>query len=104
MNDMQPSIITTHQNRKREVNITPIERLGRILVGFAGVVGGIILLVGSPTLLTGTLEVLLVVAGLDLVVTGATGHCPLYAKLGHTPTSLKKKEDNHEHDGHENCH
>jgi hypothetical protein len=25
----------------------------------------------------------LVVAGLDLVVTGALGSCPLYAKLGH---------------------
>lgn len=25
----------------------------------------------------------------DLVVTGALGHCPLYAKLGHVPASLK---------------
>ncbi|MDQ2739025.1 MAG: hypothetical protein M3Y35_10535 [Actinomycetota bacterium] len=23
------------------------------------------------------------------MVTGALGHCPLYAKLGHTPTSLR---------------
>jgi hypothetical protein len=34
-------------------------------------------------------EVLLVAAGLDLVVTGALGHCPLYRKLGHVPTSLR---------------
>ena len=27
------------------------------------------------------LEVLLVAAGLDMFVTGALGHCPLYAKL-----------------------
>ncbi|MGV9937272.1 YgaP-like transmembrane domain [Streptomyces olivaceoviridis] len=27
-------------------------------------------------------------AGLDLLVTGATGHCPLYARLGQVPRSL----------------
>lgn len=35
------------------------------------------------------LEVLLVLASLDLVITGALGHCPLYRKLGYTPTSLR---------------
>ena len=35
------------------------------------------------------LDGLLVLAGLDFVVTGALGHCPLYAKLGHMPGSLK---------------
>lgn len=79
---------------KIEVNITPLERFGRIAFGLLGVVGGVILLAGSPTLLTGLLEVLLIAAGLDLVVTGATGHCPLYAKLGYTPKSLKG--DSHE--------
>ncbi|MEK7425089.1 MAG: YgaP-like transmembrane domain [Actinomycetota bacterium] len=34
------------------------------------------------------LEILLAAAGLDLVVTGALGHCPLYQKLGHVPKSL----------------
>ena len=71
-----------------KVNITPAERVGRILLGLIGAVGGILLLAGSPTALTGTLEVLLVLAGLDLVVTGATGHCPLYQKLGFLPHSL----------------
>ena len=36
------------------------------------------------------LEVLLAVAGLDLVVTGALGHCPLYSRLGHVPASLRR--------------
>ena len=72
------------------VNITAAERVGRILLGFIGAVGGIGLLAGSPTVLTGTLEVLLVLAGLDLIVTGATGHCPLYQKLGHLPRSLRR--------------
>ena len=72
------------------VNITPAERVGRILLGLIGAVGGILLLAGFPTVLTATLEVLLVLAGLDLVVTGATGHCPLYQKLGHLPRSLRR--------------
>ena len=72
------------------VNITPAERVGRILLGLIGAVGGILLLAGSPTVLTATLEVLLALAGLDLVVTGATGHCPLYQKLGYLPRSLSR--------------
>ena len=72
------------------VNITPAERVGRILLGLIGAVGGILLLAGSPTVLTATLEVLLVLTGLDLVVTGATGHCPLYQKLGYLPRSLSR--------------
>lgn len=72
------------------VNITAPERVGRILLGIIGAVGGILLLAASPTVLTGTLEVLLVLAGLDLIVTGATGHCPLYQKLGYLPRSLRR--------------
>ncbi len=51
----------------RTVNITPAERLGRIVVGLAAVA-----------------------AGLDLAVTGALGHCPLYVKLGYLPKSLRR--------------
>ena len=36
------------------------------------------------------LDLLLVAAGLDLVVTGALGHCPLYQRLGHVPASLRR--------------
>jgi Protein of unknown function (DUF2892) len=32
----------------------------------------------------------LALAGLDLVVTGALGHCPLYHKLGRVPQSLRR--------------
>ena len=58
------------------VNITAPERVGRILLGIIGAVGGILLLAASPTVLTGTLEVLLVLAGLDLIVTGRPGTVP----------------------------
>ena len=70
------------------VNITPIERVGRVLIGAVGVIGGLLLLASAGSVGVGVLEVLLVLAGLDLVVTGALGHCPLYAKLGHMPKSL----------------
>lgn len=72
------------------VNITPRERAGRILVGGVGVIGGLLLLVSAGGALAVVLEVLLVLAGLDLVVTGALGHCPLYRKLGHVPASLRR--------------
>lgn len=72
-----------------EVNITPVERIGRIIIGIAGIAGGILLLAGTPTLLTGFLEVLLVLTGVDMLITGASGHCPLYKKLGYTPKSLQ---------------
>lgn len=73
--------------RRPSINITPTERAGRVLVGLVGVIGGIILLAGAGAALGAVLSVLLVLAGLDLVVTGALGHCPLYAKLGHKPVA-----------------
>jgi uncharacterized membrane protein HdeD (DUF308 family) len=77
--------------RKRlTVNIGPQERVARIVVGLVGVVVGIVVLTGSPGAVVAVLAVLLGVAGLDLVVTGALGHCPLYARLGHVPASVRR--------------
>lgn len=73
----------------RTVNITPAERAGRIGIGVAAVITGIILLAGAGSVLAVVLAGLLVAAGLDLVVTGALGHCPLYARLGYLPRSLR---------------
>ena len=75
---------------KWTINITPTERAARILIGALAVVGGAILLSAASSTLAVALEVLLVLAGLDLIVTGALGHCPLYQKLGHVPASLRK--------------
>jgi hypothetical protein len=75
--------------RRPPINITPIERLGRIVVGVVGTVVGLVLLGSASGALLVVLEALLVLAGLDLLVTGALGHCPLYRKLGHTPPSLR---------------
>ena len=72
------------------VNITPTERVGRIVVGGIGAIGGIVLLTSAAGAGVVVLELLLVLTGLDLVVTGALGHCPLYKRLGYTPSSLRR--------------
>ena len=76
--------------RRPTINITPMERLGRVLIGAAGAVGGLVLLLSASSAGVAVLEALLVLAGLDLVLTGALGHCPLYRKLGYTPPSLRR--------------
>ena len=75
--------------RRLAVNITPVERGGRIAIGLAAVIAGVVLLVSASSAIAVVLEVLLIAAGLDLVVTGALGHCPLYQRLGHVPASLR---------------
>ena len=77
--------------RRPAVNITPIERAGRVLVGAVGVIAGVLLLASPASAGTVVLEVLLVLAGLDLMITGALGHCPLYNRLGYTPRSLRRQ-------------
>ena len=76
--------------RRPEVNITPAERIGRIVLGGAAAIAGVALLASGAGTILAVLEVLLVLAGLDLVVTGAIGFCPLYKKLGYTPSSLRR--------------
>lgn len=73
------------------VNISPFERIGRVAVGLTAVVVGAVLLASAGSALAVVLELLLVAAGLDLLVTGATGHCPLYKKLGHTPAARRSR-------------
>lgn len=76
--------------RRPSINITPPERFGRILLGAAAATAGVLLFVTAGTILSISLEVLLILTGLDLVITGALGHCPLYRKLGHVPSSLRR--------------
>lgn len=75
--------------RRLTVNITPAERAGRILIGAAAVITAVVLLIGANSILAVVLEVLLGAAGVDLVVTGILGHCPLYHKLGYMPRSMR---------------
>jgi Protein of unknown function (DUF2892) len=76
--------------RRPSINITPAERFGRIAIGAFAAVAGVVLLTSAASTPAVALEVLLIAAGLDLVVTGALGHCPLYRKLGYVPRSLRR--------------
>ena len=76
--------------KRPEINITPSERITRVVVGLVGAVVGFLLLGSSGGIGLVLLAGLLALAGLDLVVTGALGHCPLYRKLGHVPRSLRR--------------
>lgn len=73
-----------------EINITPAERVGRVAIGAVAVGGGVWLLLGGGSWAIAFLETLLVLTGLDLMVTGALGHCPLYKRLGYIPPSLRR--------------
>lgn len=75
--------------RRPPINITPLERAGRVLVGAAAALAGLVLLTSAAGAVAVVLELLLVLAGLDLVVTGLLGFCPLYRKLGFMPPSLR---------------
>ena len=71
------------------MNISTLERAGRVLIGVAAIIAGVVLLTTAGSVLAVVLELLLVAASLDMLVTGATGHCPLYQTLGHVPKSLR---------------
>ena len=82
--------VVGHRWHRPSVNITGTERTGRFVIGLAGVIAGAVLLASAGSVVAVVLEVLLVAAGLDMVATGALGHCPLYAKLGHVPASFRR--------------
>ena len=75
-----------HGPHRPSINITPVERIGRIAIGLTAIIVGALLLASAASTLAVVLEVLLIAAGLDLVVTGALGHCPLYQRISHVPT------------------
>lgn len=81
---------TPAARRGPTINITPPERAARVAIGLVTAISGVVLITGAGSAVAVVLEVLLVLAGLDLVVTGARGYCPLYDRLGYTPPSLRR--------------
>jgi hypothetical protein len=80
---------TVHIAHRWPVNITPTERIARILIGATAMIAAVVFLTSAGSALAIALAVLLFAAGADLLVTGALGHCPLYQKLGYTPAKLR---------------
>lgn len=71
------------------VNLSPPERVGRGYVGFlsAGLGGGFLSDAGSVLVLGA--ELVLILAGTFLALTGLLGRCPIYRRCGHESASLK---------------
>ena len=82
-----PPVLSVVRMRRPEITITRLERGGRIVLGAAAITG-VLMLASVSGAFAVVLLALLVLAGLDLVVTGALGHCPLCARFGHVPRSL----------------
>ncbi len=70
----------------REQNVGAIERGCRIVGGGAaaliGLVGVVLFIEGTGNSLLGLAFVALLFLGVDFFVTGVTGYCPLYYRLG----------------------
>ncbi len=73
------------------VNLTSTERLARVAVGLIVAITGVTLLSSATSTVAIVVESLLVATGLDLVVTGVLGHCPLYTRLGRALTPLQRR-------------
>lgn len=83
-------VTTATTTRRRTANISTPERVARVGFGGLTAVLGVVIIAGGPSAWALIGALLLVAAGLDFVVTGAIGYCPLYARLGHVPRSLRQ--------------
>lgn len=63
-------------------NLATWERWLRVLLGSALIVAAVAVLRGGDTFALRAVALALAAIGLDFVVTGALGFCPLYHKLG----------------------
>ena len=86
----QARLHTTPARRRLSVNITPVERAGRVVLGVAAIIAAVMLLTSAGSGLASRARGAVGGGGLDLAVTGALGHCPLYGKLGFVPASLRR--------------
>lgn len=67
---------------KHVQNVGTIERVLRMLVGAVLAVVGVLLLVTYGTLQWSLIGLAVIALGVDFVVTGIRGYCPLYRLLG----------------------
>jgi hypothetical protein len=75
---------------KPKQNVGTVERWIRIIGGsLVAVVGLVLFLQTLASLLPGLAGIVLVLLGLDFVVTGITGYCPLYLRLGWSTNHVK---------------
>ena len=72
-------------------NLGTIERMLRVVLGGALAIWALALFVGGNGLTWKLLYVALIALGLDFVVTGIRGYCPLYKRLGWSTAQPKPR-------------
>lgn len=72
--------------KRRFINITPLERIHRIVIGQTTAIVAVIVLVAAHGPLAGLIEGLLLLAVVDLLITGTLGHSGFYRKLEYLRT------------------
>lgn len=63
-------------------NVGTLERVLRVLLGAALAITAALLLAAGGALVWRLLDLALIALGIDFVVTGIRGYCPLYKRLG----------------------
>ena len=63
-------------------NVGPVDRILRVALGGALASWAALRLLGGGGLVALLVDLALIAVGLDFVVTGIRGHCPLYQRLG----------------------
>ena len=63
-------------------NLGTIERVLRVVLGSALAIWALTLFLGGGGIIWQLLDVALIALGVDFVVTGIRGYCPLYNRLG----------------------
>ena len=71
-------------------NLGTTERVLRVLLGSALAIWAAARFIGADWWLTQLADVALLALGLDFVVTGIRGYCPLYKRLGWSTAKPKK--------------
>ena len=66
----------------RKMNLGTGERILRIVIGGALLIWGVLMLYEDGGIIFLLLSIALVALGMDFIVTGIRGYCPLYNRLG----------------------
>lgn len=73
----------------RKRNVGTIERVIRVALGGALAIWAVVLLLGGGAMIWLLLDAALIALGVDFLVTGIRGYCPLYNLLGWSTAQSK---------------
>lgn len=76
---------------KKQQNVGTIERVLRVALGGALAIWALVLLLAGGGLISLLVYIALIALGVDFVVTGVRGYCPLYNFLGWSTAAPKAR-------------